>query len=261
VRTLASAPTWLLVVGWLALCGAFAAGARIVLLRAVPEDERSSVGPVAAPLMPALGAVFALLTALSLASEAGQLRAAEDQVSAEAAAASRLAWAATNPGVSSEPVHAALVTYLEATRANEWHGESESGDPATLSALATLERVVRLDAATDGLGTPQATDLLSSLGAVTSARRQRLATASHGLPTLYVAVVAISGLALIVNSSAIALVGRRRVALLPAGLVTVVALALALLFAISAPFLGGFVASGRPIDSLVIDVRHGVFQP
>jgi hypothetical protein len=261
VRTLASAPIWLLLAGWLALCGLVAAGARVGLLQAVPEDERPSVGPVAAPLMPALGAVFALLTALSLASEAGQLRAAEDQVSTEAAAASRLAWAATSPGIASEPVHAALVSYLETTRTEEWRGESERGDPATLSALATLERRVRIDAATDGVGTPQASDLLGSLAAVTSARRQRLATASHGLPTLYVAVVAISGLALIVNSSAVALTGRRRVALLPLGLVGVVGLALALLFAISAPFLGGFVASGGPIDSVVSDIHDGVFHP
>ena len=64
---------------------------------------------IASPLMPALGAAFAIFTALTLSSEAGYLRSAESLVSDEAAAASRLAWAATSPGVQSraDPVGAA----------------------------------------------------------------------------------------------------------------------------------------------------------
>ena len=54
--------------------------------------------------MPALGAVFALLAALSLSSEAAELRKADQDVAAEAAAASRLAWASTTPGVDTEAV-------------------------------------------------------------------------------------------------------------------------------------------------------------
>ena len=59
--------------------------------------------------MPALGAAFAIFAALTLASEAGYLRSAEGLVSDEAAASSRLAWAATSPGVATDadPVGAA----------------------------------------------------------------------------------------------------------------------------------------------------------
>ena len=57
---------------------------------------------IAARLMPALG----VLMALTLASEAGYLKAAHDEVSAEAAAASRLAWASTSPGVDTEAIKA-----------------------------------------------------------------------------------------------------------------------------------------------------------
>lgn len=71
--------------------------------------------------MPAMGATFAVLMALTLASEAGHFRSAQDLVSNEAAQASRLAWAATSPGVETAPVQAALVHYLGATRLNEWH--------------------------------------------------------------------------------------------------------------------------------------------
>ena len=56
--------------------------------------------------MPALGAVFALLSALALSSEATALRSSDQEVAAEAAAASRLAWASTTPGVEGAPVQA-----------------------------------------------------------------------------------------------------------------------------------------------------------
>ena len=105
---------------------------------------------------------------------------------------------------------------------------------------------------------PSKQDLTDWWSAV-SARRQRLATAARGLPTLYVAVVALSGLALIVNSAALAVSSTWRVAVLTAGLVTVVALSIALLFAISAPFAGGFIVGGEPLDHVVADLRAGLF--
>ena len=142
---------------------------------------------------------------------------------------------------------------------NEWSTDNEEGDPETLGALAQIERSVRAAAGSQAVGSAPAGELLSSLDAVTSARRQRLATAARGLPTLYVAVVALSGLALIVNSAALAVSSTWRVALLTAGLVTVVALSIALLFAISAPFAGGFVVNGGPLDQVVADLRSGLF--
>ena len=110
---------------------------------------------VASPLMPALGAAFGVLIGLTLAGEAGYLKSAQDIVADEAAAASRLAWAATSPGVRSEPIHSALREYLEATRATEWRGgPAADGDPGVASAIARLERVVRTEAARTELGTP-----------------------------------------------------------------------------------------------------------
>ena len=210
--------------------------------------------------MPALGAAFALLAALSLAGEAAETRAAESDVGLEAAAASRLAWGSTSPGLDPDRIQTPLLTYLEATRAREWSLDDHRGDEETLPALAELEGAVREAAATDGLGSAQAGELLSSLGSVTSLRRQRLTTASHALPDFYVAVVVLSGLALIVNSSALALAAGRRVALLTSGLVVVVALAVALLFALSAPFSGGFVVDDAPIADVISDLRSGVFR-
>src|SRR3954469_23419413 len=137
-----SLPVWALVLGWLALAVLVTGAGRLVVRAVVPAAERDHVHQIAAPLMPALGAAFAIFAALSLASEAGYLRAAEGLVSDEAAAASRLAWAATSPRVQSEPIHAALLDYLQTTRVREWGGAAAASgdDPATGRAIAGLER-------------------------------------------------------------------------------------------------------------------------
>jgi hypothetical protein len=210
--------------------------------------------------MPALGAAFALLAALSLAGTASELRATEDQVSGEAAEASRLAWSATGPGVDTAGLHAALLKYLQTTRATEWSSPDEGGDEEALSVLAELERRVREGAAAPDITAPHATELLSSLDGITSARRQRLAASHHDLPVFYIAVVAVAGLALIANASALTLNDSRRLSYLPAGLVAVVGLALALLLAIGGPFNGAFVASGDPIDEVIADLESGLFR-
>ena len=260
MTTLAGLPAWVVVVVSALVCGALAVGFRALLMRHL-GDDRSSAASVAGPLMPALGAVFALLTATSLAAEAGQYRSAEDNVSAEAAAASRMAWAATSPGLDAEAIHADLSAYLVSTRTLEWKGGDRDGDPKTMAALGELERTVRAEAAVDGLGSAQAGELLGSLDSLTSLRRQRLATGANELPELYLVVVLMSGLALVANSAALAITHRARLAALTAGLVVVVALALALLVAISAPFRGGFVVQGGPVDAVRTNIDAGDFQP
>ena len=251
---------WAVLLVMLVLCGVLAVGFRLVLRKQL-GDDLASASPVASPLMPALGAVFALLAATTIGAEAAQYRSAGDDVSAEAAAASRLAWASTSPGVDTETIQRELVTYLEATRRTEWHEGDADGSAATMASLAALERTVRSEAATKDLGSAQAGELLSSLDAMTSLRRQRLAHAANPLPNGYLLVVLMSGLALVANSAALAIAHPRRVALLTGGLVVVVALALALLIAISSPFAGGFVVGGAPLDAVAANLRSGAFEP
>lgn len=251
---------WLVLVVTLGLCGALAVGFRVLLRRHLGEDL-ASAHPVAAPLMPALGAVFALLAATTIGAEAAQYRSAGDDVSAEAAAASRMAWAATSPGVDTDAIQRELGAYLVSTRATEWREGDATGSPTAMAALAKLERGVRTEAASTDLGTPQSSELLASVDSLSSLRRQRLAHASNKLPDGYLLVVLLSGLALVANSAALAVGHRGRAALLTGGLVVVVALALALLIAIASPFAGGFVVGGGPIDAVVADLRAGAFQP
>ena len=207
---LTSQPIGLLVGGCVAIAVLIAIASRLAVRTFLPESHHDGAYSIAAPLLSPLGAGFAILAALTLANEAAALTDAESIVSNEAADVSRLAWAATTPGVEADPVHAALLRYLEATRENEWHGpEAASGnDPATASAVADLERAVRVQAVKPGLGTPLSTELLSSVDAVTTDRRARLAAAAKQLPGLYVITLVVSGLVLIANAGV--LIGPRR---------------------------------------------------
>jgi hypothetical protein len=257
---LTSLPVWLLVVGALAVALAVAGASRLVIGALVPTAERDHVQAIAAPLMPALGATFAVLTALTLSSEAGYLRSADEIVSREASEASRLAWASTSPRVDTPPIQEALADYLRSTRRDEWEGSVDAESTPTTEAIAALERAVRAEAARSELGTPASTELLASLDAVVGARRARLAAADRDLPGLYVITLVISGVALIANAGALAFRSSVRTSLLVAGLACVVGLSLALLFAIAAPWDGGLVATGEPIDAVVRDLQAGFFS-
>ncbi len=261
VNWLTSLPAVVLVVGGLVLALMVAAGARVGVRALVPEAERDRVPPIVMPLMPTLGAAFAIFAALSLASEATYLRTAEGLVSDEAAASSRLAWAATSPRVQSEPIHAALADYLKISREREWKGAAAASgdDVATARAIAQLERTVRTEAARPEVGTTAGTELVVSLDGVTSSRRARVAAASRDVPALYVVTLVVSGLALIVNSGALVFRSSLRTSLLIVGVASVVGLSLALLFALSAPWSGAFIASGHPLDAVITDLRSGFF--
>ncbi|MCU1371772.1 MAG: hypothetical protein JWO77_2966 [Ilumatobacteraceae bacterium] len=251
---------WLVLLATVVLCGALAVGSRYVLRRHLGEDL-ASAHPVASPLMPALGAVFALLAATTIGAEAAQYRSASDDVSAEAAASSRLAWAATSPGVDTEAIQGDLTAYLVSTRKAEWRPGGAGGSRATMAALSDLERTVRAEAASKELGSAESGELLGAVDAVASLRRDRLAHAANEMPDGYLLVVLLSGLALVVNSAALAIGHRGRVALLTSGLVIVVAVTLALLIAISSPFAGGFIVSGGPVDAVLVDLGAGMFRP
>ena len=100
---LTSQSVGLLIVGCLAIAGLVAIVSRYTARAVIPERQRDAAHGISSPLMSPLGAAFAILAALTLANEAGYLSSAESIVSSEAGNASRLAWAATSPGVNPEP--------------------------------------------------------------------------------------------------------------------------------------------------------------
>ncbi len=259
---LTSQSVWLLVVVCLAIALAVAFGARWVVRAVIPLHEREVACSIAAALMTAFAAAFALLTALTLANEANALSSAQAVVSTEAADASALAWASTAPGIASAPIQQALLHYLEATRTYEWHGNSAGNgdDPETANALATLERVVRTQAARLDIRPSSSTELLATLDALASERRLRLAAASHGLPDFYVLTVVVTGLALIVNTSVVGMRSGLRGALVAVSLAVVIGLSMALLFALATPWRGTIEVSGQPLDAVIRDLSTGYFH-
>ena len=258
---LGSLPAGVSVVGWLVLSLVVAALSRVAIRAIVPVAEHDHVAAIASPLMPALGATFAVLMALTLSSEAGYLRSAQDIVSGEAAAAARLAWASTSPGVDTAPIQTSLTAYLRSTRTHEWHGTNatEGDDPSTAALLARLEHVVRAEAARPSLGAATSTELLASLDALTSERRDRIAAASRAIPPLIIVTLIASGVALIMNGGALTFRSSLRTSVLVVGLAVVVALSLALLFALTGPWQGPLIVSGRPLDTVVRDLNANFF--
>jgi hypothetical protein len=237
---LTSQSTWVLVVVFLAVALVVEFGSRMLALALHPPPEREEAHAVAAALMTAFAAAFALLTALTLANEATSLASAQTIVSTEAADAASLAWASTNPGVDSASVQGAIHHYLRATRTYEWQGNAAASgaDPATDHALATLERVVRTQAARPGIGTPTSNELLTNMDSLSTQRRLRLAAASRSIPDFYAVLVIVTGLALIVNTSVVGTRGGWRALLVTTSLTIVIALSVALLFALATPWRG-----------------------
>ena len=143
---LTSLPSVVLVVGWLAITVSIAVRRPgSASCHSCRPTEHDRVQHIAAPLMPALGATFGVLMALTLASEAGYLKAAQDKSAREAAAASRLAWASTSPGVDTDAIQdcAGRVPRGHPRRASGTVTPRPGGDPGVAVALASLERVVR----------------------------------------------------------------------------------------------------------------------
>jgi hypothetical protein len=164
--------------------------------------------------------------------------------------------------VSTAPNQGALRNYLVATRTFEWHGSAAANgdDPATAMALANLERIVRNQSARPTIGTPTSNELLTTLDAMTTQRRLRLAAASRSLPDFYAVLVIVMGLALIVNTSVVGTRGGKHAAFVTLGLTIVIALSIALLFALATPWRGAIEVSGHPIDSVITDLKIGYFH-
>src|SRR6476659_9373650 len=99
-----------------------------LVARHLPHPSTHSV---AAPLMPALGAAFGVLVAVTIANEAVNFRAAQDGVVAEASAGARLAWGSTSETFDTPAVQQALLAYVDATTEDGWAalGRGEAGSP------------------------------------------------------------------------------------------------------------------------------------
>lgn len=255
-RWLSARSVWALFGIFLAWFAAWSVAVFLVLDAVITGGRQEEMATVAAPLMPAIGTLFAFLTAFVIATEWTQHRDAERNVVLEAGAALRFALACRWPTFDGSAPLRRLVDYLDAVVTAEWpslvEGRGEEGAGARLaefehSAREAVSRAPQLPA-------PVVAELLQSADAVALARAERVQMARRELPPALFVLTFISGVVLNLDAISLALQHETLLGIVIGGLVLVIALDLALVVAIGAPFRGSLRVDARP----VVDVRDRV---
>jgi len=241
-------------IGWTVLVG-------VVLNAVVDEADQPLMSEGAGRLIPAVGVLFALLTAFVITNQWNRSRAAEGIVGAEADASIRLALASQSSGIDGERVRLLLSQYLRSVIELEWETlrHELAGSAETASALSQLEQDVRATATGPGVGTSVTADLLAAAEGVAISRRDRLNIAGHGLPAPLFILAFVSGVVLCLNAIAVAVSLNGWVAIVIGGLVVLIALDLALVVAISDPFRGSLRVVPRPLEEVQRELEAGRF--
>jgi len=241
-------------IGWTVLVG-------VVLDAVVDEADQPVMSEGAGRLIPAVGVLFALLTAFVITNQWNRSRAAEGIVGAEADASIRLALASQSPGIDGERVRLLLSQYLHSVVELEWETlrHELAGSAQAASALSHLEYDVRAAATAPGVRTAVTADLLAAAERVAIARRDRLDLAGHGLPAPLFLLAFVSGVVLCLNAIAVAVSLNDWVAIVIGGLVVLIALDLALVVAISDPFRGSLRVLPRPLEAVQRELEAGRF--
>lgn len=243
-------------VGWTVLVG-------VVLERLVDEADEPALAETAGRLVPAVGVLFALLTAFVITNQWNRSRSAEEVVGSEADACIRLALASQSPGINGACVRSLLVDYLRAVLDWEWETlrHEGAGAPRAADALAQLERDVRADATAPGTATAVSADVLAAAEGLAVSRRDRLNLSGHGLPAPLFLLAFVSGVVLCLNAIAVAVGHDDWVAVVIGGLIVLIALDLALIVAISDPFRGPMCVEPTPIESVLAELENARFGP
>ena len=100
-------------VGWTVLAG-------FVLDATVDEADQLAMADAAGRLIPAVGVLFALLTAFVITNQWNRSRSAEGTIGSEADACVRLALTSRSPGIDGPQVRSLLITYLHTILESEW---------------------------------------------------------------------------------------------------------------------------------------------
>lgn len=248
VQALTDRPAGVLFLGFLGWFAVWTVVAEVVLRAMVPEASAEDVALVARGVVPALGAVFAFLTGFAINTEWGLLRDAQHAVELEADAAARVALLAAAPGLDGPHLRRILLDYLDAVVQDEWLGlRTGEGSHRAGTALLELFRSVRRRVGTADTAVATGSDLLDAVDALVSCRRDRLSVARRTASGAMLLLAVVSGVVLVLEAVLLALPHERWVGLTLAGLVVVVALALALMLAVSAPYRGSIAVDARPL--------------
>ena len=227
-------------------------------------DRREHAGMAAAAYMTALGSLFAILTGFLINSEFATLREARQIVGSEAAASSRLASVTEGlPSVDASAVQVRLGLYLRDAATADWKAlaDGDAQDSPAFLSLNELQSTVLSIASRPYVSSSTADAMDAAVADLTTSRRELIALASSEMPFQLFALSAIAGLALIINAMFVALRTGGNVTFVAVGIVVIVALDLALILGISAPFRGPFVVDNEPVQTMSEEVLQGVYLP
>jgi branched-chain amino acid transport system substrate-binding protein len=263
MNLLTSLPTWVLLPLVLVVVGAISVMLYLLIDRRI-GDHREQAGMAAAAYMTALGSLFAILTGFLINSEFATLREARQIVGSEAAASSRLASVTEGlPSVDASAVQVRLGLYLRDASTADWKAlaDGDAQDSPAFLSLNELQSTVLSIASRPYVSSSTADAMDAAVADLTTSRRELIALASSEMPFQLFALSAIAGLALIINAMFVALRTGGNVTYVAVGIVVIVALDLALILGISAPFRGPFVVDNEPVRTMSEEVRQGVYLP
>lgn len=252
---------WILFPLTFLIIGGLAIATRVVSTRLLKDDAEQSSAH-ASPLMPTLGALFAFLSGFVIAAQWTAQTSADSVVSRMSTASARLAWASTAPGASTIKIQSALSSDLTTTTESGW-GELQTSNISSFNESQTyqeLQQTVREAAYSSTVSIPAATELLEAADEVGAFRHQLADAASTTLPTLLLIVLALSGIALTVNSVVLTVDSHRRAAYVVTSVVILVSLNLALLLVLAAPFRGTLQTSPKAVQEVVQRIETGFYS-
>jgi len=253
-----------LMIGMLIITGLVAAGMVFAFGRYLRGDTAEKAGVTAAAYMTALGSLFAILTGFLINSEYGTLRQAQDVVAVEVSTASRLAYASAGlPPSDGERVQDDLTQYLDGLLKGEWRalGRQQADLSPAVAPLRTLQQDVASLTTRKYVADATAGALQDAIDGMTQGRRERVAIADRSLPTPLLILAIIAGLALAANALLVSNRSGPRYGLVAVGIVVIIALDIAAILAISAPFQGAFLVDTAPISQLANEVHSGQYLP
>jgi len=248
----------------LAFIVGFASLAAFLLIRYLPVGSRAGAGTTAHAYMTAFGSLFAFLTGFLINSEYAYLKAAQNSVGQEVAAATQLASASsTLPPPDAERIQDRMRVYLSSLPTAEWNAlalDKPTSSPSGIY-MGELQQQVFSLSNREYPSTSALTAMEDAIAQMTQARRERIVISSGSLPLPLFALSLFAGMALIVNAIFVALKSGARFVFVASGLVLIVALAIAAVLAVSAPFRGPFVTKASPVIELVQELQAGRFTP
>ena len=242
-------PTGIVFVCFLVLGLAIAAGVTWLSTRTIEDDVRTRASGSVITVVGVVAGVYAVLIAFVIVNEWQTFDQASAYVSDEAAAlASAYFDASALPEPARSDLHAALIAYDRSVVCDEIPhlAHHESPNRATRRALvAVFDTAAR--AAPAAASSPFYAPLIDELSKVAAARRYRVDSAASTLPDVLLVVILLTSVVLVALMSVLDTQHRRWHAVLITAVTLLVALNLALVFALDRPYDGAAKVSDTPL--------------